>query len=187
MLQTHPPGLQRKRPISANSQLFLESADVGRFWAASSGGGSRSPDDCCCAGNPHGARRVTLALTRSTDRVAAGVRKLDDQEPVCGAWLEYGRVSDEAILGSTALALVVAITAIPAEAKGCIKGAIVGGTVGHFAGHHGLMGGPLDAQLAITRPRKTRRRRNRINHCVVVVPAAPTELAPRIEHVRRLE
>jgi hypothetical protein len=45
-----------------------------------------------------------------------------------------------AILGSTALALVIAITAIPAEAKGCIKGAIVGGTVGHFAGHHGLMG-----------------------------------------------
>jgi hypothetical protein len=45
-----------------------------------------------------------------------------------------------AILGSTALALVIAVTAIPAEAKGCIKGAIVGGTVGHFAGHHGLMG-----------------------------------------------
>jgi hypothetical protein len=46
----------------------------------------------------------------------------------------------KAILGSTALALVIAMTAIPAEAKGCIKGAIVGGTVGHFAGHHGLMG-----------------------------------------------
>ena len=45
-----------------------------------------------------------------------------------------------AILRSTALALIIAITAIPAEAKGCIKGAIVGGTVGHFAGHHGLMG-----------------------------------------------
>ena len=45
-----------------------------------------------------------------------------------------------AILGGTALALVIAITAIPAEAKGCIRGAIVGGTVGHFAGHHGLMG-----------------------------------------------
>ena len=45
-----------------------------------------------------------------------------------------------AILGSTAFALIIAITAIPAEAKGCIKGAIVGGTVGHFAGHHGLMG-----------------------------------------------
>jgi len=45
-----------------------------------------------------------------------------------------------AILGSAALAFVIAITAIPAEAKGCLKGAIVGGTVGHFAGHHGLMG-----------------------------------------------
>jgi hypothetical protein len=44
------------------------------------------------------------------------------------------------ILGSTALALVIATTTIPAEAKGCIKGAIVGGTAGHFAGHHGLMG-----------------------------------------------
>ena len=44
------------------------------------------------------------------------------------------------ILGSIALALVIATTTIPAEAKGCIKGAIVGGTAGHFAGHHGLMG-----------------------------------------------
>jgi hypothetical protein len=43
------------------------------------------------------------------------------------------------ILGST-LALVIATTTIPVEAKGCIKGAIVGGTAGHFAGHHGLMG-----------------------------------------------
>ena len=49
-------------------------------------------------------------------------------------------VSDRAILGSVAWAFVIAITAIPAEAKGCIKGAIVGGTAGHFAGHHGLMG-----------------------------------------------
>jgi hypothetical protein len=47
-----------------------------------------------------------------------------------------------AILGSAALAFVIAIMAIPADAKGCIKGAIVGGTVGHFAGHHGLMGAP---------------------------------------------
>ena len=51
--------------------------------------------------------------------------------------------------------LFIAIMAIPAEAKGCIKGAIVGGTVGHFAGHHGLMGATLGAQLAITRPRRT--------------------------------
>jgi hypothetical protein len=43
------------------------------------------------------------------------------------------------ILGST-LALVIATTTIPVEAKGCIKGAIVGGTAGHFAGRHGLMG-----------------------------------------------
>ena len=46
----------------------------------------------------------------------------------------------KAILGCTALALAIAITAIPAKAKGCIKGAIVGGAAGHVAGHHGLMG-----------------------------------------------
>ena len=49
------------------------------------------------------------------------------------------------ILGSTAFALVIATTTIPAEAKGCIKGAIVGGTAGHFAGHHGLRERPVVA------------------------------------------
>ena len=64
------------------------------------------------------------------------------QEPVDGPWIGLHERSSfmKTILGSTALALVIATTTIPAEAKGCIKGAIVGGTAGHFAGHHGLMG-----------------------------------------------
>ncbi len=32
------------------------------------------------------------------------------------------------------------MTAVPADAKGCIKGAVVGGAAGHVAGHHGLLG-----------------------------------------------
>jgi hypothetical protein len=46
----------------------------------------------------------------------------------------------KAIFGCLALALVFAITIIPADAKGCIKGAVVGGVAGHYAGHHGLLG-----------------------------------------------
>ena len=46
----------------------------------------------------------------------------------------------KAILGCAALALVIASTTIPADAKGCIKGATVGAAAGHFAGHHGLLG-----------------------------------------------
>jgi hypothetical protein len=45
-----------------------------------------------------------------------------------------------AFVGCAALALVIASTASPAGAKGCIKGAVVGGVAGHFAGHHGLLG-----------------------------------------------
>jgi hypothetical protein len=33
-----------------------------------------------------------------------------------------------------------ALTAAPAEAKGCLKGAAVGGVAGHYAGHHGWLG-----------------------------------------------
>lgn len=46
----------------------------------------------------------------------------------------------KAIFGSLALASVIALTAVPADAKGCIKGAIVGGIAGHYAHHHGLIG-----------------------------------------------
>ena len=41
---------------------------------------------------------------------------------------------------STALVTALALTSIPADAKGCIKGAIVGGIAGHYANHHGLIG-----------------------------------------------
>ena len=46
----------------------------------------------------------------------------------------------KAILGCIVLVLAVAVTTIPADAKGCIKGAIIGGVAGHVAGHHGLLG-----------------------------------------------
>jgi len=48
------------------------------------------------------------------------------------------------LLGCIIFALAVAIGAVPANAKGCLKGAVVGGTAGHFAGHHGLLGQPRD-------------------------------------------
>ena len=44
------------------------------------------------------------------------------------------------ILGCVALSLVVATTAVPANAKGCIKGAVVGGVAGHYAHHHAILG-----------------------------------------------
>lgn len=44
-----------------------------------------------------------------------------------------------AILGGVALSLAIGLTAVPADAKGCIKGAIVGGAAGHLV-HHGLLG-----------------------------------------------
>jgi len=43
-----------------------------------------------------------------------------------------------AIFGT--LALAIALGAVPADAKGCIKGAVVGGAAGHVAGHHGFLG-----------------------------------------------
>jgi hypothetical protein len=53
---------------------------------------------------------------------------------------EWSLPDMKAILGCAALALVIASTTIPADAKGCIKGAAVGAVAGHFAGHHGLLG-----------------------------------------------
>jgi hypothetical protein len=46
----------------------------------------------------------------------------------------------KAILGGLVLSLLIAMTMVPADAKGCIKGAVVGGAAGHMAGHHGLLG-----------------------------------------------
>ena len=36
--------------------------------------------------------------------------------------------------------VALAMTAIEADAKGCIKGAVVGGIAGHAAGHHAVIG-----------------------------------------------
>ena len=46
----------------------------------------------------------------------------------------------KAIFASALLVAALALTSIPADAKGCIKGAIVGGIAGHYAHHHGLIG-----------------------------------------------
>jgi hypothetical protein len=46
----------------------------------------------------------------------------------------------KAFLGCAALVLAFLLTAISADAKGCIKGALVGGAAGHVAGHHGFLG-----------------------------------------------
>jgi len=37
-------------------------------------------------------------------------------------------------------AIILALSAPAADAKGCLKGAAVGGVAGHYAGHHGLLG-----------------------------------------------
>jgi hypothetical protein len=46
----------------------------------------------------------------------------------------------KAIFASALLVPALALTPIPAGAKGCIKGAIVGGIAGHYAHRHGLIG-----------------------------------------------
>ena len=46
----------------------------------------------------------------------------------------------KATSASVALAALLALTSVPANAKGCIKGAIVGGVAGHYAGRHGFIG-----------------------------------------------
>lgn len=45
----------------------------------------------------------------------------------------------KAMLGGVALSMAIGLTAVPADAKGCIKGAIVGGVAGHLV-HHGVLG-----------------------------------------------
>jgi hypothetical protein len=44
------------------------------------------------------------------------------------------------IISGAALVLVIALSATPVLAKGCIKGAVAGGAAGHVAGHHGVLG-----------------------------------------------
>jgi hypothetical protein len=60
-------------------------------------------------------------------------------------------------LGCAALALVVAVTSLPADAKGCIKGAVVGGVAGHVAGHHGLIGAAVGCAIGHHEAKKQER------------------------------
>jgi hypothetical protein len=45
----------------------------------------------------------------------------------------------KALIGCAAIALALG-SAVPAEAKGCLKGALVGGVAGHYTVHHGVLG-----------------------------------------------
>ena len=45
----------------------------------------------------------------------------------------------KALIGCAVIALALG-SAVPAEAKGCLKGAVVGGVAGHYTVHHGLLG-----------------------------------------------
>jgi hypothetical protein len=60
--------------------------------------------------------------------------------PACLNLREGGHRNMRAIFTGALLVPALALTAIPADAKGCIKGAIVGGIAGHYAHHHGLIG-----------------------------------------------
>jgi hypothetical protein len=60
--------------------------------------------------------------------------------PACLNLHERGRRNMKAIFAGALLVPALTLTAIPADAKGCIKGAIVGGIAGHYAHHHGLIG-----------------------------------------------
>jgi hypothetical protein len=51
-----------------------------------------------------------------------------------------GAVDMKALLFGCALSLALAATAMPADAKGCIKGALIGGVAGHYASRHGFLG-----------------------------------------------
>lgn len=46
----------------------------------------------------------------------------------------------KAAVSGLAVAVVIALSPVPAAAKGCIKGAVVGGIAGHYAGHHAVLG-----------------------------------------------
>jgi hypothetical protein len=51
--------------------------------------------------------------------------------------------------------MALAITTVPANAKGCIKGAMVGGVAGHVAGHHGFLGAAAGCAIGHHEANKT--------------------------------
>jgi hypothetical protein len=57
-----------------------------------------------------------------------------------GTTQAVGAADMKALLLGCALSLALALTAMPADAKGCIKGALVGGIAGHYASRHGFLG-----------------------------------------------
>ena len=81
----------------------------------------------------------------------------------------------KAFIGTAALALAIAMTAVPADAKGCIKGAVVGGaaaisrvTTAYWARR------PAARSVTMRRTRKTRTRSSRSNNLdhSALMPAA---------------
>ena len=57
------------------------------------------------------------------------------------------------ISASVAVAALMSVAAMPAQAKGCIKGAIVGGIAGKMAGH-GKMGAAAGCVVGSSRANK---------------------------------
>jgi hypothetical protein len=58
----------------------------------------------------------------------------------------------------------VALSPLPAAAKGCIKGAVIGGVAGHFAGHHGLLGAGAGCVIGHHEATKHARQNERADH-----------------------
>ena len=75
-------------------------------------------------------------------------------------------IAMKAISASVALAALLALTSVPANAKGCIKGAIVGGVAGHYAGRHGFIGAATGCLVGRHMAKKHEReqRQQELNH-----------------------
>jgi hypothetical protein len=85
-------------------------------------------------------------------------------EPACLNLHEEGRRNMRAIFASALLVPALALTSIPADAKGCIKGAIVGGVAGHYAHHHGLIGAATGCLVNTTKGNTTADRIRRLTN-----------------------
>ena len=73
-----------------------------------------------------------------------------------------------------------ALTAAPAEAKGCLKGAAVGGVAGHYAGHTAGWELPPAASTAATAPgsrNSSNKRSIRVKRVIALRPGCEGQLA----------
>ena len=61
----------------------------------------------------------------------------------------------------TGAALLLAMSAGAADAKGCLKGAVVGGVVGHVAGHHAVAGAVVGCVIGHHHAKVVERRREK--------------------------